>query len=139
MFQTISNFMRVKDIRDKIIFTLLVLIVFRIGAFVPVPNVDATALQQSDQSLIGFLNIFGGGALANFSILAMGIMPYITASIIMQLLQMDVVPKFTEWAKQGDVGRRKLAQFTRYFTIVLAFIQAIAMSFGFTGCTEERL
>lgn len=131
MFQTISNFMRVKDIRDKIFFTLLVLIAFRLGAFVPVPNVDATALQQSDHSLIGFLNIFGGGALANFSILAMGIMPYITASIIMQLLQMDVVPKFTEWAKQGDVGRRKLAQFTRYFTIVLAFIQAIAMSFGF--------
>ncbi len=77
------------------------------------------------------MNVFGGGALANFSILAMGIMPYITASIIVQLLQMDVVPKFTEWAKQGDVGRRKLAQFTRYFTIVLAFIQAIAMSFGF--------
>ncbi|MBO1914613.1 preprotein translocase subunit SecY, partial [Microvirga sp. 3-52] len=104
--------------RNKIFFTLLVLIAFRLGAFIPVPNVDATALQQSDHSLIGFLNIFGGGALANFSILAMGIMPYITASIIMQLLQMDVVPKFTEWAKEGDVGRRKLAQFTRYFTIV---------------------
>ena len=77
------------------------------------------------------LNTFGGGALANFSILAMGIMPYITASIIVQLLQMDVVPKFTEWAKQGEVGRRKLAQFTRYFTIMLAFIQAFAMSYGF--------
>ena len=131
MFETISNFMRVRNIRNKILFTLLVLIAFRLGAFIPVPNVDATALQQSDHSLIGFLNIFGGGALANFSILAMGIMPYITASIIMQLLQMDVVPKFTEWAKEGDVGRRKLAQFTRYFTIVLAFVQAIAMSFGF--------
>ncbi|WP_210471039.1 preprotein translocase subunit SecY [Sporosarcina sp. 6E9] len=131
MFETISNFMRVRNIRNKIFFTLLVLIAFRLGAFIPVPNVDATALQQSDHSLIGFLNIFGGGALANFSILAMGIMPYITASIIMQLLQMDVVPKFTEWAKEGDVGRRKLAQFTRYFTIVLAFVQAIAMSFGF--------
>ena len=71
-----------------------------------------------------FLNTFGGGALNNFSILAMGIMPYITASIIVQLLQMDVVPKFTEWSKQGEVGRRKLAQFTRYFTIVLGFIQA---------------
>ncbi|MBO1913125.1 preprotein translocase subunit SecY, partial [Microvirga sp. 3-52] len=130
-FETISNFMRVRNIRNKIFFTLLVLIAFRLGAFIPVPNVDATALQQSDHSLIGFLNIFGGGALANFSILAMGIMPYITASIIMQLLQMDVVPKFTEWAKEGDVGRRKLAQFTRYFTIVLAFVQAIAMSFGF--------
>ncbi|GGA44266.1 preprotein translocase subunit SecY [Psychrobacillus lasiicapitis] len=132
MFQTISNFMRVRDIRNKIIFTLLMLIVFRLGTFVPVPYVDANVLKQTDQlGLIGFLNTFGGGALANFSILAMGIMPYITASIIVQLLQMDVVPKFTEWAKQGEVGRRKLAQFTRYFTIVLAFIQAIAMSYGF--------
>jgi preprotein translocase subunit SecY len=132
MFQTISNCMRVRDIRNKIIFTLLMLIVFRIGTFIPVPNVDAQVLQATDQfSLIGFLNTFGGGALANFSILAMGIMPYITASIIVQLLQMDVVPKFTEWAKQGEVGRRKLAQFTRYFTIVLAFIQAMAMSYGF--------
>ena len=131
MFQTISNFMRVRDIRSKIIFTLAVLIVFRLGAFIPVPNVDATALQQSNNQFIGFLDIFGGGALTQFSIFAMGIMPYITASIIVQLLQMDVVPKFTEWAKQGDVGRRKLAQFTRYFTVVLAFIQAIAMSFGF--------
>lgn len=131
MFQTISNFMRVRDIRSKIIFTLLVLIVFRLGSFVPVPNVDATALQQSTNQFINLLNTFGGGALGQFSIFAMGIMPYITASIIVQLLQMDVVPKFTEWAKQGDVGRRKLAQFTRYFTVVLAFIQAIAMSFGF--------
>lgn len=131
MFQTISNFMRVKDIRNKILFTLLVLIAFRLGAFIPVPGVDATALQQTDHSLIGFLNIFGGGALANFSILALGIMPYITASIIMQLLQMDVVPKFSEWAKQGEVGRRKSAQFTRYFTVVLALIQGAAMSFGF--------
>ncbi len=140
MFQTISNFMRVRDIRDKIIFTLLMLIVFRIGTFIPVPNVDAQVLQATDQfSLIGFLNTFGGGALANFSILAMGIMPYITASIIVQLLQMDVVPKFTEWAKQGEVGRRKLAQFTRYFTIVLAFIQAMAMSYGFNRMYDGSL
>lgn len=132
MFQTISNFMRVTDIRNKIFFTLLMLIIFRLGTFIPVPNVDASVLQATDQAgLIGFLNTFGGGALANFSILAMGIMPYITASIIVQLLQMDVVPKFAEWAKQGEVGRRKLAQFTRYFTIVLAFIQAIGMSYGF--------
>lgn len=139
MFQTISNFMRVRDIRSKIIFTLLLLIVFRLGAFIPVPNVDATALQQTDNSFIGLLNVFGGGALANFSLFAMGIMPYITASIIVQLLQMDVVPKFTEWAKQGDVGRRKLAQFTRYFTIILAFIQAIAMSFGFNRMYDGTL
>ncbi|MGE7114638.1 preprotein translocase subunit SecY [Lysinibacillus sp. NPDC047702] len=132
MFQTISNFMRVRDIRNKIIFTLLLLIVFRIGTFVPVPNVDANVLKVTDElNLVGFLNTFGGGALKNFSIFAMGIYPYITASIIVQLLQMDVVPKFAEWAKQGEVGRRKLAQFTRYFTIALAFIQSFAMSFGF--------
>lgn len=132
MFRTISNFMRVRDIRNKIIFTLLMLVVFRIGSFIPVPNVDAEVLQQTDQySLVGFLNTFGGGALKNFSIFAMGIMPYITASIIVQLLQMDVVKKFTEWSKQGEVGRKKIAQFTRYFAILLAFIQSIAMSYGF--------
>ncbi|UYO35829.1 preprotein translocase subunit SecY [Bacillus zhangzhouensis] len=134
MFKTISNFMRVKDIRNKIIFTLLMLVVFRIGAFIPVPNVNAEVLQAQDQmSVFGILNTFGGGALFQFSILAMGIMPYITASIIIQLLQMDVVPKFTEWSKQGEVGRRKLAQFTRYFTIVLGFIQALGMSYGFNN------
>lgn len=134
MFQTISNFMRVGEIRQKIIFTLLMLIIFRIGAFIPVPGVNADVLQFQDQaSVFGVLNIFGGGALSNFSIFATGIMPYITASIIMQLLQMDVVPKFTEWSKQGEVGRRKLAQFTRYFTIVLGFIQALGMSYGFNN------
>ena len=132
MFQTIANLFRVRDIRNKIIFTLLMLVIFRIGSFIPVPNVDAEVLQQTDQySLVGFLNTFGGGALKNFSIFAMGIMPYITASIIVQLLQMDVVKKFTEWSKQGEVGRKKIAQFTRYFAIVLAFIQSIAMSYGF--------
>lgn len=134
MFQTISNFMRVGEIRNKIFFTLLMLIVFRLGTFIPVPNVNADILRaQDDMSVFGVLNTFGGGALKNFSIFAMGIMPYITASIIIQLLQMDVVPKFTEWSKQGEVGRRKLAQFTRYFTIVLGFIQAFGMSYGFNN------
>jgi len=132
MFRTISNFMRVGDIRRKIIFTLLMLVVFRLGTFIPVPYTDREAIDfMSQQNVFGFLNIFGGGALQNFSIFAMGIMPYITASIIMQLLQMDVVPKFAEWKKQGEMGRKKLAQITRYGTIVLAFIQAIAMSIGF--------
>jgi preprotein translocase subunit SecY len=134
MFQTISNFMRVGDIRKKIIFTLLMLIVFRIGTFIPVPSVNTDVLKLQDQvNVFGVLNTFGGGALQNFSIFAMGVMPYITASIIVQLLQMDVVPKFTEWSKQGEVGRRKLAQFTRYFTIVLGFIQALGMSYGFNN------
>ncbi|MBG9585722.1 preprotein translocase subunit SecY [Cytobacillus firmus] len=140
MFQTISNFMRVGDIRRKIIFTLLMLIVFRIGTFIPVPGVNADLLKAQDElNVFGVLNTFGGGALLNFSILAMGIMPYITASIIVQLLQMDVVPKFTEWSKQGDVGRRKLAQFTRYFTIVLGFIQALGMSYGFNNLAGGML
>lgn len=140
MFQSISNFMRVGEIRKKVIFTLLMLVVFRIGTFIPVPHVNANLLQQQDQTgVFGVLNTFGGGALKNFSIFAMGIMPYITASIIIQLLQMDVVPKFTEWSKQGDAGRRKLAQFTRYFTIILGFIQALGMSYGFNNLASGRL
>ncbi|MFC4025649.1 preprotein translocase subunit SecY [Oceanobacillus longus] len=134
MFRTISNFMRVADIRRKIIFTLLMLIVFRLGTFIPVPFTDKAAIDfMNQQNVFGFMNTFGGGALQNFSIFAMGIMPYITASIIMQLLQMDVVPKFTEWKKQGEMGRKKIAQVTRYGTIVLAFVQAIAMSVGFNA------
>ncbi len=140
MFQTISNFMRVGDIRKKIIFTLLMLIIYRLGTFIPVPNVNANALDaQSTTGVFGILNTFGGGALKKFSIFAMGIMPYITASIIVQLLQMDVVPKFTEWSKQGDAGRRKLAQFTRYFTVVLGFIEGIGMSYGFNNLAGGQL
>ncbi|KZE96698.1 preprotein translocase subunit SecY [Anoxybacillus geothermalis] len=140
MFRTISNFMRVSDIRNKIIFTLLMLIVFRIGTFIPVPSVNTDVLKLQDElNAFGVLNIFGGGALQNFSIFAMGVMPYITASIIVQLLQMDVVPKFTEWSKQGEVGRRKLAQFTRYFTVVLGFIQALGMSYGFNNLAGGML
>lgn len=132
MFQTIASFFRVPDIRKRIVFTLLMLIVFRIGTFIPVPGVDSQMLAIASQlNAFGVLNIFGGGALQNFSIFAMGIMPYITASIVMQLLQMDIVPKFTEWSKQGEVGRRKLAQVTRYGAIIFGFIQALGMSYGF--------
>src|SRR5690606_35858731 len=129
MFQTIASFFRVPDIRKRIVFTLLMLIVFRIGTFIPVPGVDSQMLAIASQmNAFGVLNIFGGGALQNFSIFAMGIMPYITASIVMQLLQMDIVPKFTEWSKQGEVGRKKLAQVTRYGAIIFGFIQALGMS-----------
>ncbi|MDQ0256025.1 preprotein translocase subunit SecY [Evansella vedderi] len=134
MFQTISNIMRVGDLRNKILFTLTMLIVFRIGAHIPAPGVDADVLDFAGQmNAFGFLNTFGGGALERFSIFATGIMPYITASIIVQLLRMDVVPKFAEWSRQGEVGRRKLAQVTRYGTIVIAFFQALAMSIGFNN------
>lgn len=140
MFRTISNFMRIADIRKKIVFTLLMLVIFRIGTFIPVPYTNKEAINfMNQENVFGFLNTFGGGALQNFSILAMGIMPYITASIIMQLLQMDVVPKFTEWKKQGEMGRKKIAQVTRYGTIALAFIQAIAMSVGFNAMAGGML
>jgi preprotein translocase subunit SecY len=133
MFRTISNIMRVSDIRKKVVFTLLMLLVFKIGTYIPVPQINKDAIDFTNMGAFDMLNTFGGGALSRFSIFAMGIMPYITASIIIQLLQMDVVPKFTEWSKQGEAGRRKLAQFTRYGTIVLGFIQAIGMSIGFNN------
>ncbi|MBD2866288.1 MULTISPECIES: preprotein translocase subunit SecY [Paenibacillus] len=135
MFKTLSNIMKVQDLRRRIIFTLLVLIVYRIGAFIPVPNIDADILKSIDQSssggVFGLLNTFSGGALFQFSIFALGIMPYITSSIIVQLLSMDVVPRFAQWAKEGEVGRKKLAQITRYGTIVLGLIQAYSVAFGF--------
>lgn len=140
MFRTISNFMRVADIRNKIVFTLLMLVIFRIGTFIPVPFTNKDAIDfMGQENVFGFLNTFGGGALQNFSILAMGIMPYITASIIMQLLQMDVVSKFTEWKSQGEMGRKKIAQVTRYGTVGLSLVQATAMSIGFNAMTEGML
>ncbi|GGL63662.1 preprotein translocase subunit SecY [Sporolactobacillus putidus] len=131
MFQVLSSMWREAEIRRKIIFTLLMLIVFRIGTFIPVPDINSSLINISDSSAFGLFNTFGGGALQNFSIISMGVMPYITSSIIVQLLQMDVVPKLTEWSKQGEMGRRKLNQLTRYGTIVLGFIEAIGLSYGF--------
>lgn len=136
MFKTISNIMKVEDLRRRILFTLLVLIVYRIGVFIPVPNIDTNILSAVDRQqadIFGLMNTFSGGALFQFSIFAMGIFPYITASIIVQLLSMDVVPKFAQWAKEGEAGRKKLTQFTRYGTIVLGLIQAFGMSIGFNG------
>lgn len=135
MFRTISNIMKVEDLRKRIIFTLLVLIVYRIGAFIPVPNINTDILKLQDQAsqggVFGLLNTFSGGALFQFSIFAMGIMPYITASIIVQLLSMDVIPRFAQWAKEGEAGRKKLGQITRYGTIVLGIIQAFGLAIGF--------
>src|SRR5699024_9811904 len=147
MFRTISNFLKVKDIRQKIIFTLLMLVIFRIGTHIPVPFTNSDVLNQifetgsedTTQNVFGFLNTFGSGALQNFSILAMVIMPYITALIIMQLLQMDVVPTFTEWKSQGEMGRKNIAQVTRYGTVGLSLVQATAMSIGFNAMTEGML
>jgi preprotein translocase subunit SecY len=134
MLSTVKNIWKVDDLRRRILFTLIILLVYRIGAFVPVPNINRDALNQANQQgsdLFGLLNTFSGGALFHFSIFALGIMPYITASIIVQLLSMDVIPKFAEWQKEGENGKRKLAQITRYGTVILGLIQAFATTVGF--------
>ncbi|WP_274653978.1 preprotein translocase subunit SecY [Paenibacillus humicola] len=134
MFKTVSNIWKVEDLRKRILFTLFILLVYRIGTFIPVPGVDKSVLQQAGQSgegLFGLLNTFSGGALYQFSILALGIMPYITASIIVQLLSMDVIPRFAEWAKEGESGKKKLTQITRYGTVILGLIQGFGTAIGF--------
>ena len=134
MLETMRSAWKIKELRQRILFTLAMFIVYRLGAHVPVPGVDPTRLAEffREDNLFGLFNVFAGGALANFTIFAMGIMPYINASIIMQLLTV-VVPKFEAWAKEGEEGRKKLSQLTRYGTIVLALLQATGMSVGIFG------
>ncbi|MFF2484086.1 preprotein translocase subunit SecY [Paenibacillus sp. NPDC058071] len=134
MFKTVSNIWKVEDLRKRILFTLFILLIYRIGSFIPVPGVNKDVFKQVDQAgadMFGLLNTFSGGALFQFSIFAIGIMPYITASIIVQLLSMDVIPKFAEWAKEGENGKRKLAQITRYGTVILGLVQGFATAIGF--------
>jgi len=138
LMATMRNAWRIKDIRHKLLFTLAMLLVYRLGSVVPVPGIDSEVVRdilgggegQGGAGLLGLFDLFAGGALSQFSIFAMGIFPYINASIIMQLLQ-AVIPKFEEWAKEGPEGRKKLMQFTRYGTVVLALIQSIGMSLAF--------
>ncbi len=119
---------KVKDLRKKIIFTALIFLVFRIFAQVPVPGVDILSLKRlfAQSQLLSLLDIFSGGTLANFSVMSLGLNPYINASIIMQLLQM-VFPKLEELAKEGESGREKINQYTRYLTVPLAAIQAFGI------------
>ncbi|KRM19761.1 preprotein translocase subunit SecY [Ligilactobacillus hayakitensis DSM 18933 = JCM 14209] len=140
MLKTMKNAFAVKEIRKKILFTLGVLIVFRLGTYITVPGINAKALQSiASSGLINILNTFSGGGLTNYSLFAMGVSPYITAQIVVQLLQMDIVPRFVEWSKQGEVGRRKLNQVTRYLTIILAFIQSVAITAGFNALSSLNL
>lgn len=132
MFSFIKNAFTTRDTRRRILFTLFIFAIFRLGVHIPVPGVNAEVIKNiGDAGILGLLNTFGGGALKRFSIFAMGVSPYITASIVMQLLQMDLVPKFTEWSKQGEVGRRKLNQASTYMAIFLGFIQSFGLALGF--------
>lgn len=132
MFAFIKNSLASRDIRRRLLFTLFIFAVFRLGVYIPVPGVNAAALQDlNNTGILSLLNTFGGGALQQYSIFSLGVSPYITSSILVQLLQMDVLPKFTEWSKQGEVGRRKLNQATIYIAIIIAFVQGAGLSFGF--------
>ena len=121
------------DLRKRILFTLAIFVIYRVGTFMTVPGVNSTVVYQtiSGTTMLGFMDALSGGALGQFSIFAMSIGPYITASIVIQLLQMDVIPVLSEWAKEGETGKRKINQLTRYMSLVLAFIQAIAVAIGF--------
>ena len=140
MFSLLKNAITTKDIRQRLLYTLMILVVFRIGTHITVPGVNASAIVTfANSGFFGILNTFSGGALSNFSIFSMGVSPYITASIVVQLLQMDILPTFVEWSKQGEVGRRKLNTATRYLTIVIGFFQAFAISFGFNAYANYGL
>lgn len=132
MFATMKQIFKSenKDLRKRIYFTLFCLFIFKLGTTIIVPGVDSKLL-GSNLGFLELINAMGGGALEKFSIFALGVMPYITASIIIQLLQMDIVPYLTELSKQGQVGRNKINQITRVTGIVLAFIQGYLFSFAF--------
>lgn len=131
MLETLRNAWRIAELRKRIIFTLLMLVVFRLGSHIPVPGVDPSQIARffAESNLFGLFNVFTGSALENYTIFAMGIFPYINASIIMQLLTV-VIPKFEEWAKEGPEGQKKMQQIVCYGAIVLAFIQATGMTVG---------
>ena len=135
MIKSLANIFKVNDLRNKILFVVAMVAVYRLGVFIRVPGVDSIAISQlkdtaNQQGALGFLNLFSGGAFESFSIFALGIMPYITASIIMQVLGV-VIPKLEELQQEGAVGQRKITQYTRYVTIGLATLQATGLVFIF--------
>jgi preprotein translocase subunit SecY len=139
VFQGFQNVPRIPELRRRVGFTLLMLAVYRIGVHVPTPGVDGKALAdffaQMTNSMVGMVNMLSGGALERFSIFALGVMPYISASIILQLLTV-VVPYLERLSKEGEVGRRKITQYTRYGTVLLALIQGTFISVGLEQLTS---
>lgn len=131
---TLRAALQVSELRSKLLFTLAMLLVFRIGAHIPTPGVRPEAMEELIASgmLFGFFDVISGGAFKNFSVFAMGIIPYINASIIMQLLTV-VIPKLERLSKEGEEGRKKILQYTRYGTAILAFLQALGMSVAIKG------
>ena len=139
-FKLLKEALKVKQVRSKILFTIFIVFVFRIGTSITVPWVNANSLNAlSGLSFLNMLSLVSGNAMKNFSVFALGVSPYITASIVVQLLQMDLLPKFVEWGKQGEVGRRKLNQATRYIALVLAFVQSVGITAGFNALSGAKL
>ncbi|MGB1823553.1 MAG: preprotein translocase subunit SecY [Ilumatobacteraceae bacterium] len=134
MIANIKNILKIQDLRNKILFTLGIVALYRVGAAIRVPGVDPLAIEQlregAQDGALGLFNLFSGGAFESFSIFALGIMPYITASIIMQILGV-VIPRIEQWQQQGAVGQRKITQYTRYVTITLSLLQATVLVFLF--------
>ena len=135
MISNLKNVFKIEDLRNKILFTILMIVLYRVGVAIRVPGIDTVAVEQlrsaaNTQGALGFLNLFSGGAFSSFSIFALGIMPYITSSIIMQILGV-VIPKLEELQQQGAVGQRKITQYTRYVTIALATLQATGLTYIF--------
>src|ERR671925_513117 len=142
MLRTFLNAFRVGDIRKKLLFTAAMLALYRIGAYIPAPGIDIDAVKDIEENfggsnVLGFLNLFSGGSLQRFAIFALGIMPYITASIMLQLLQV-VVPSLEKLRKEGEVGQQKITQYTRYLTVVLAFLQSIGYVFLFRTFARQE-
>ncbi len=136
MITAIANAFRVPELRRKILFTLAMIGLYRVGAHIPVPGVNVAAIseQVENTAALGLLNLFSGGALSRFAVFSLGIMPYITSSIIMQLLQ-GVIPKLEAWSKEGETGQRKITQITRYMTLGIALLQAL----GFLSIFKQTL
>ena len=136
MLSSVRNVFRVPDLRGKILFTLLMIALYRVGAFIPAPGIDLDAVEELKRQaetgggVVGFLQLFSGGALTQFALFALGIMPYITASIIMQILTV-VIPKLEEWQQMGAVGQRKITQWTRYLAVTIALLQSTGLAFLF--------
>ncbi len=126
LFNTLSNIWKIEDLRARILFTLLCLLIYRIGSFIVLPGVNPASLNTEEkEGLLGLLNMFAGGSFSRASIFALGVMPYISASIVMQLLGI-VVPYFQKLQKDGETGRKTISQFTRYLTIIITALQATA-------------
>lgn len=139
MLETLRNAWRIPDLRKKLIYTMIMLVVFRAGSHIPVPGIDTAQIKAIIEkgALFGFFDFVSGGALKNFSIFAMSITPYINASIIMNLLTI-VIPKLEELSKEGEAGRKIIAQYTRYGAVALALIQGIGMSAGFRSAVIDK-